>query len=159
MYITRTGFVGFYSKTPLEDVQAENKQVYAVVDVGKNSMAFTMLMTNFIFPRKLMQDHFNENYVESDKFPKAVFSGTFTGNVDTHKDGVYPVTVKGQLGLHGVMRTVETPATIEIKDGKLIGKATFKVKPEDYNIKIPSIVVEKIAKEVTVTVNINCSTK
>jgi hypothetical protein len=158
VYITKTGFIGFYSKTPLEDIQAENKQVYAVVDAGKKNIAFTLLMKNFVFPRKLMQDHFNENYAESDKFPKAVFTGTFTGDVNTNKDGVYPVTVKGQLGLHGVMRPVEMPGTIEIKGGKLIGKAKFTIKPEDYNIKIPSIVIDKIAKEVTVSVDINCST-
>lgn len=157
--ITKTGFAGFYSKTPLEDIQAENKQVYAVIDLGKKNMAFTMLMKNFIFPRKLMQEHFNENYVESDKYPKAVFTGTFTGDVNAKKDGIYPVTVKGQLGMHGVMRPVEVPATIEIKGGKLIGKAQFTIKPEDYKIKIPSIVVDKIAKEVTVSINIDCTAK
>lgn len=159
VYITKTGFVGFYSKTPLEDVEAENKEVYAIVDAGKKNMAFTMLMKSFVFRKKLMQEHFNENYIESDQYPKAVFTGTFTGDVDPKKDGVYPVTVKGQLGMHGVIRSVELPATIEMKSGRLMGKAEFKIKPEDYKIKIPSIVIDKIAKEVTVTVNIDCSLK
>ncbi|HJU45171.1 MAG TPA: YceI family protein [Chitinophagaceae bacterium] len=159
VYITKAGFVGFYSRTPLEDIRAENKQVYAVVDAGKKNIAFTLLMKNFIFPRKLMQEHFNENYAESDKFPKAVLTGSYTGDVDLEKDGAYPVMVTGQLGLHGVIRLVEVPANIEIKGGRLTGKAQFKIKPEDYKIKIPSIVVDKIAKEVTVSVNIDCTTK
>src|ERR1700754_5136470 len=89
LYATRTGFIGFYSKTPLEDIKAENNQVYAVIDAGKKNMAFTLLVKGFVFPKELMQEHFNENYVESDKYPKSNFSGAYTGDVDPSKDGVY----------------------------------------------------------------------
>ena len=75
-YMTKTGFIGFYSKTPLEDIRGENNQVYAVLDPASHHMAFAALLKGFIFPKELMQTHFNENYVESDKFPKATFSGT-----------------------------------------------------------------------------------
>jgi polyisoprenoid-binding protein YceI len=157
LYSTRSGFVGFYSKTPLEDVRGENGQVYAVIDAGKKNLAFAALLKGFIFPKELMQEHFNENYVESDKYPKATFSGAYTGDVPLDKDGVYKVTVKGGLTLHNVTRTVETQATLEVRAGHLLGVAEFRVKPEDFNISIPSIVRDKIDKEITVKVNIDCT--
>jgi hypothetical protein len=158
LYSTRSGFIGFYSKTPLEDVRGENGQVYAVIDAGKKNLAFAALLKGFIFPKELMQTHFNENYIESDKYPKATFSGAYAGDVQLDKDGVYKVAVKGSLMLHNVTRTIETPATLEVKAGHLLGVAEFKVKPEDFNIGIPSIVRDKIDKEITVKVNIDCTT-
>ncbi len=159
LYSTRSGFIGFYSKTPLEDIRGENNQVYAIVDAGKKNLAFAALLKGFIFPKELMQEHFNENYAESDKYPKASFSGTYTGDVVLDKDGVYTVLVRGNLTLHNVTRPVETPATLEVKGGHLLGHTEFKVKPEDFNISIPSVVRDKIDKEITVKVNIDCSTK
>jgi len=159
LYTTRSGFIGFYSKTPLEDIRGENNQVYAVLDAGKRNLAFAALLKGFIFPKELMQVHFNENYVESDKYPKATFSGAYTGDVSLDKDGVYKVIVKGSLTLHNVTRTIETSATLEVKGGHLLGVAEFKLKPEDFNIGIPSIVRDKIDKEITVKVNIDCTIK
>ncbi len=159
LYQCRNGFIGFYSKTALEDIKAENNQVLAVIDAGKKNLAFTLLVKGFQFPKELMQEHFNENYVESDKYPKASFSGAYTGDVNTGKDGVYKVTVKGSLTLHNVTKPVETPATLEVKNGHLIGQAELKVTPEDFNIAIPSLVRDKIDKQMTVKVNIDCTTK
>lgn len=159
LYTTRSGFVGFYSKTALEDVKGENNQVYAVVDAGKKILAFAALLKGFIFPKELMQEHFNENYVESDKYPKATFSGAYTGDVPLDKDGVYKVTVKGNLTLHNVTRTIEAPATLEVRAGHLLGVTEFKVRSEDFDIGIPSVVRDKIDKEITVKVNIDCTTK
>jgi len=158
VYTTRTGFIGFYSKTPLEDIRAENNQVFAAIDPGKKNIAFSLLLRGFVFTKELMQEHFNENYVESDKYPKAVFSGSFAGDVNLSKDGVYKVMVKGNLTLHNTAHPLETPATIEVKGGKLLGQAEFKVKPEDHNISIPSLVRDKIAQEMRVNVKIECST-
>lgn len=159
LFMTRTGFIGFYSKTPLEDIKAENNQVYAVIDAGKKNIAVSLLVKGFVFAKELMQEHFNENYVESDKYPKAFFTGTYTGNVPLNKDGLYPVTVKGNLTLHNVTKPIEEPATLEVKGGKLSGKSAFKLKPEDFNMTIPSIVRDKISKEMTVHVQVECSTK
>lgn len=159
LYTTRAGFVGFYSKTALEDIKAENNQVYAIIDAGKQNLAFQLLLKGFVFTKELMQEHFNENYVESDKYPKATFSGAYTGNVQLNKDGVYQVTVKGTLSLHNASKAIEVPATIEVKNGRLLGKSEFKVRPEDFNITIPSIVRDKIDKEMTVKVNIDCASK
>jgi YceI-like domain len=159
LYSTRSGFIGFYSKTALEDIKGENNQVYAIVDAGKKNLAFAALLKGFIFPKELMQEHFNENYVESDKYPKATFSGAYTGDVALDKDGVYKVVVKGNLMLHNVTRPIETQATLEVKAGHLVGVAEFKLKPEDFNINIPSVVRDKIDKEINVKINIDCSTK
>jgi hypothetical protein len=156
-YMTRTGFIGFYSKTALEDIKAENNQLYAVIDAGKKNVAFSVLLKGFIFAKELMQVHFNENYVESDKYPKAVFSGRYEGDVPD-KDGSYKVMVKGALTLHQVTKNIELPATLERKAGKMLGHAEFKIKPEDYNISIPSVVRDKIAGEMTVTVQVECNT-
>src|ERR1700744_2382917 len=86
LYSTRAGFIGFYSKTALEDIKGENNQVYAIVDASKKNIAFAALLKGFIFPKELMQEHFNENYVESDKYPKATFSGAYTGDVSADHD-------------------------------------------------------------------------
>lgn len=158
-YITRNGLIGFYSKMPLEDIKAENNQVYAVIDAAKKNLAFTLLVKGFLFEKALMQEHFNENYIESDKYPKATFTGAYVGEVTTAKDGVYNVTVKGNLTMHGVTKAIEAPGTMEVKGGKILGRSSFKLKPEDYNITIPSVVRDKIAKEMSVNVQIDCNPK
>ncbi|MBW8684988.1 YceI family protein [Chitinophaga rhizophila] len=155
-YVSRNANVSFYSKTPLEDIKAENKQAFAAVDLGKKSVAFTLLQRNFMFPKQLMQDHYNENYAESEKYPKAQFNGTITGDVP-NKPGNYKVQVSGQLTLHGVTQQVQNiPAELEIQEGKLTAKAAFAVKPGDYNIKIPSLVKDKIASQINVQILAVC---
>ena len=154
-YMTKTGFIGFYSKTPLEDVKAENNQVYAVLDPASHHIAFAVLLKGFIFTKELMQEHFNENYVESDKYPKATFSGACSGEMDLTKDGTYEVVIKGDLNLHGVTKPLETTAQLEVKKDHIKGTSAFKLKPEDFNISIPGIVREKIAGEISVKVQID----
>jgi hypothetical protein len=153
-YITKTGFIGFYSKTPLEDIQGENNQAYAVLDPSSHHLAFAVLLKGFLFPKELMQVHFNENYVESDKYPKATFSGICSGDMDLSKDGIYQVVIKGDLNLHGVTKTLEATAQLEVKNGKITGSSAFKIKPEDFQIMIPGVVRDKIAKEINVKVQI-----
>lgn len=155
LYATRNGFIGFYSKTSLEDIKAENKQVYAVIDATKKNIAFNLLVKGFAFTKKLMQDHFNENYIESDKYPKARFIGSYTGDADLTKNGLYAVQAQGQLTLHGVTKEITVPAIIEVKDGKLTGRSEFKLTPSDFNIKIPSLVREKIAQQIDVRVSVD----
>ncbi len=155
-YMTRAGFVGFYSKTSAEDIKAENHQGYAIIDEGKKNLAFAVLIKGFTFPKELMQEHFNENYMESDKYPKATFIGAYSGDLGAG-DGVYPVTVKGTLTAHGVSKPVEGPATIERKGNQLIGHCTFKIIPEDFNVQIPSLVRDKIERTLKVDVDIQCT--
>jgi polyisoprenoid-binding protein YceI len=154
-YTTKTGFIGFYSKTSLEDITAENNQVFSVLDAASHHMAFAVLLKGFIFPKELMQEHFNENYVESDKYPKATFSGTCSGDMDLSKDGTYQVVIKGDLTLHGVTKSIETTAQLDVKKDHIGGTSVFNLKPEDYNISIPSIVRDKIANAINVKVKID----
>ncbi|MBL7698329.1 MAG: YceI family protein [Chitinophagaceae bacterium] len=152
--MTKKGVISFHSHTILENVDAENKNVMAVIDAGKKHIAFSMLMKQFVFPKKLMQQHFNENYVESDKFPKATFSGSYAEDADITKDGTYSLTVTGKLTIHGVTRDVTIPSTLTVQSGTVTGATTFKLNPTDYEIDIPFIVRNKIEKENTVKVNV-----
>lgn len=153
--MTRNGYIGFFSKTPLEDIRAESNQAVAALDLAKQSLAFAVLMKGFLFPKELMQEHFNENYIESDKYPKATFSGTYNGPLDLTKSGTYNVMVKGQLTLHGVSKNIEVPATFQVQNGMVSGKSNFALKPQDFNIDIPALVREKIAQQISVAVNVD----
>ena len=152
MLMTKNATISFHSHTFLENIDAVNNSVMAVIDGTKKNIAFSLFMKQFDFPKKLMQTHFNENYVESDKFPKATFSGAYTENADLTKDGDYSLNVNGKLTIHGVTRQVQIPATLTVKAGTVTGITTFKLNPTDYNIDIPFIVRNKIEKENTVKV-------
>jgi len=154
--IAKTGHIWFYSYTPMEVIEAHNRQVVSILDLSNGDFLINLLNKSFEFKVALMQEHFNENYMESDKFPKADFKGTITNNsaVNYSKDGVYQVDVKGDLTIHGVTKSVTTKGTVEIKGGSVTGKAKFTVSPKDYDIKIPSLVESKIAKDIEINVDI-----
>jgi YceI-like domain len=149
-FVTRNGNARFYSKTELEDIAADNTQVMAIIDPGSKSIAVSMLMKGFLFKKALMQDHFNENYVESDKYPKAQFEGNYTDQLDVSTNGLTKIFIRGKLTMHGATKNVEMPATVMIKDGVLSCKAEFQLVPEDFQIKIPNLVRDKIARKVDV---------
>jgi len=111
-------------------------------------------MKGFEFQRALMEEHFNENYVESSKYPKTEFRGQVTDNstVNYHADGVYPVKVKGKMNLHGVSKDVETNGKITIKGGKIMASAAFAIVLSDYNVSIPTLVSDKVSKNASITV-------
>jgi polyisoprenoid-binding protein YceI len=152
MLMTKNATISFHSHTFLENIDAVNNNVMAVIDGTKKNIAFSLLMKQFDFPKKLMQTHFNESYVESDKFPKATFSGSYSENADLTKDGSYQINVNGKLTIHGVTKQVQIPAALTVKAGTITGTTTFKLNPADYNIDIPFIVRDKIEKENTVKV-------
>jgi hypothetical protein len=158
-YMTKTGQVSFFSSTPIEDIEAKTQQVAAVLDFGTSQMAFSLPVKSFVFKRTLMQEHFNENYMESDKYPKATFTGRFV-NFDAatlNTAGPHPVQVEGDLTLHGVTHRVQVPGTVELKSGQVLATATFPVASADYNIEIPLLVRNSIAKTVTVRVALACA--
>lgn len=156
-YITKSGHINFFSSAPIEDIAADNNAVGSIIDPETGELVFSLRMTGFEFEKKLMQQHFNENYVESDKFPKSTFKGFITNNdnLDYSKPGTYTVNVKGDLTIHGVTQTIQTPGTIEVTGDGLKASAKFIVKPADFDIKIPRIMRNKIAEEIEVTVNMN----
>ncbi|MBC5772839.1 YceI family protein [Pontibacter sp. KCTC 32443] len=156
-FFTKTGKISFFSSTPMEDIEAHNKTTTSVIDTKTGKLEFAVLMKAFQFEKALMEEHFNENYVESGKYPKASFSGAIANlsDVNFKKDGTYKVTVKGNLTLHGVTKAVEAPGTIIVKNGVVNAASTFNISPEDYKIAIPNLVREKIAKQIKVTVDMN----
>ncbi len=147
------GIISFFSKAPLEDIEGVNKKVTMVLKTTTNDIQFGVTMLNFKFSKPLMEEHFNENYVESDKFPICTFKGRINETVDYTKDGDYKVTAKGTLDLHGVAKEVEIPGTLTIKGGNILLNSKFNIKVADYKIKVPSMYVQNIAEEVEVTVN------
>jgi hypothetical protein len=159
-FMTRTGKVTFFSKTPVENIEAINNETACSFNPGSGDLRFIVPIKSFKFEKALMQEHFNENYLESDKFPKAEFNGKIANpeTINLSKDGVYPANAVGKLTIHGVTRTVTIPGTITIKDGKPVADATFNVRCYDYEVKIPSVVSSKIAEEIKVTVSAQMST-
>ena len=154
-YFTREGKISFFSETPIENIEAHNAKATSVWDAGSGQLEFAVLVKAFQFEKALMQEHFNENYMESDQFPKAVFKGKLAdaGKVDPMKDGKYAVTVVGDLTLHGVTKPVETQGVFSVKNGVVEAKATFEIDPEDYGIAIPAVVRENIAKQIRIEVD------
>lgn len=156
MYFTKTGHINFFSSTPVEDINADNHKVTSIINASTGQMEFAVLMKAFEFEKALMQEHFNENYVESNKFPQATFDGNIINFdvVNLKKDGTYDVQIKGDLTIHGVTKQVEAPGKITVKDGKIVsGISTFLLNPEDYDISIPKMVKPKISDKIKITVD------
>ncbi len=155
-YVSKNGHIRFYSHTPMENIEADNRQVASILDVSNGEIVFTLLEKAFEFKVALMQEHFNENYMESDKFPKASFKGKITNysKVDFKKDGVYPAEVTGDLSLHGVTKPFTTKGSIQVKGTTITAMAKFVLVPQNFDIKIPQLVENKIAKEMEVNVDI-----
>lgn len=153
-YMTRDGYVRFFSTTPVEDIEAVNNQMSSVFDEASFNIVFQVPIKGFQFEKALMQEHFNENYMESSKIPNATFKGLIEGITDLqalNEDGM-EVTLKGTLTIHGVSQDVSETFTMRMVDGKLRLAGTFTVSPKDYEIAIPSAVRDKIADTIEVTV-------
>jgi polyisoprenoid-binding protein YceI len=153
--VSKNSHIWFFSHTPMEDIEGHNRQVVSVLDLSTGDLAFNLLVKSFEFKAALMQEHFNENYMESDKFPKSSFKGKITNldKINFKKDGIYQAEVSGDLTIHNATKPVATKGTIEVKGSSIIAKAKFTVTPHDYDIAIPSVVENKIAKEVEVNID------
>ncbi|MCB0621630.1 MAG: YceI family protein [Saprospiraceae bacterium] len=157
-YFTREGSISFFSDAPLEKIEAHNGQATSVIDFESGKMEIAVLIKAFQFEKALMEEHFNENYMESSKYPKALFKGQIADlkGVDLEKEGTYPVKVIGSMTIHGVTNELEVPAELTIdKEGVLTGNTNFELVLADYEIAIPSVVKDNIAKTVKVTANFN----
>jgi hypothetical protein len=154
-WMTRTGKVSFFSSTSVENIEAFNNEAASVVDTKSGDVAFIVPIKSFKFEKALMQEHFNENYMESNKFPKAEYKGKITnlGDVNFRKDGTYNVKTAGKLTMHGVTKDVMANGTIVVKAGTATLKSKFSVAPKDYGIKIPAVTSSKIASRIEVTVD------
>lgn len=154
-YFTKSGKVNFYSVTPLEDIAAGNTSAVAVLDTKAGTLQFSILVKGFEFENEEMQEHFNNDYMESDKYPKAEFKGQLVNptSVNFKKTGNYPVQVKGLLTLHGVTKDIQSSGTIKVDGNALKANSTFNIQVADFNIIIPKLVRDKVAKTVKITVD------
>lgn len=155
MYITKNAKVSFFSKSSLENIDATNSQVTSFLDIGKGEFAFVSLIKGFKFKKALMEEHFNENYMESNTFPKANFKGSIEdmSKVNFTKDGTYNVSVKGDLTIHGVTKSVTAPGTIKISGGTITATSKFNARVKDFGIKVPAMYVNNIAEVIEITVD------
>ena len=144
----KNGEISFFSEAPMEDIKAINNKVSAVYDSDTKALVFQLKIIDFAFPNSLMQEHFNENYLESDIYPKS----TFTGKIISQDADV--TIVEGDLTIHGKTNKIKVEGILKQEKKAINILAEFIVKIEDYDVEIPTIVMYKIAEEIEVKVNI-----
>ena len=152
-YIGKTGVITFFSEAPMEDISAINKKVSAVYDAKTNDIVFQLKIKDFIFPKSLMQEHFNENYLESDIFPNATFQGKVL-DPKTYVQTNGKTRVEGDLTIHGQTNKIIVEGEMARNKDKIKINAKFSVKLVDYNIDIPTVVMYKIAEEIEIDIDI-----
>lgn len=141
------------ASTPVEDIDAVLQNGIGVLNTETNEAVWQLQIQSFTFKRALMQEHFNENYMESDKFPKATLKAKIEGVQDWKKPATYKGGIKGTMEIHGVAKEMAIPVTITVaKDGSVVIESEFTVRTADHNIQIPTLVVAKVAEVVKVSV-------
>lgn len=149
-YLSEESYIRFFSEAPLENIEATNEEARSILDLATNQIAATVPITGFQFKKKLMQEHFNENYLESDKYPQAKLTAQLEGIDWDNPDK--EVTAKGEMTIHGRTNEVDLKGSI-VKDGvNIIVDAVFMIELQDYKIKIPKAVFYNIAESIEVTV-------
>ncbi len=152
-YLTTDGHIRFFSSAPLEDIEADNFDVLSIANLDDNEIAIHVLMKSFLFDKSLMQEHFNENYVESDKYPKAKFRGTIIGFNPKIKNS-QKVSIDGSLTIHGITRKIRISSILKLKANKLYVKGYFYVLLKDYDIRVPKSTINNIAKSIKISFDI-----
>lgn len=155
MYSVSKGNVSFYSYAPVENIEAHNAQPGSMINASTNEIAVVIPVRNFRFAKSLMEEHFNEKYMESEKYPMASFKGKIKETINFSVDSVYDVSAEGTMTIHGVEKPVVLTGKLEVKAGKLILTSEFKVKLEDYKITVPKLLFENIAEVIDVKVELN----
>lgn len=157
--ITRTGHISFFSEAPLENIEAHNQKVLSILDMHTGEVAVSVSIKNFEFKKALMQEHFNENYMESDKFPQAILKARIENwdKIDLNKIGnkVLETNISGEITIHGVTKPFNSKVYFSKNGNYINGKSKFKVKVKDFDVEIPRILLFNIAEEVEVTVDFN----
>jgi hypothetical protein len=151
IYVGEKCKITFFSETKMENIDAVNTVTKPVFKAETGDFAIKAQQNAFVFKSAFMQEHYNENYMESEKFPYATFKGKIKEKVDYTKDGVTNVTMEGTLDIHGVELPRTVSGTITVKGGAIAMDAKFDVKVADHKIKVPSLYVEKIAEVIQVT--------
>jgi polyisoprenoid-binding protein YceI len=153
VYTSKQSEVRFYSHAPLEDIEATSAKLKAAMKLETGKLLFVIPMNSFEFEKQLMQKHFNENYLESDKYPEARFDGQFT-ETPLEINGSKEVPFQGTMTIHGISRQITGKALLVQKGNNIHGQSTIKIMLEDYKIKIPRMVIKNIAEVVEVTIKV-----
>ena len=155
LYSAAAAEVAFFSDAPLEDIEAVCKTGQSLINTATREVAVKIPIKSFKFPNSLMEEHFNENYMETEKYPHATFKGRINENIDFNKPGTYPVTATGRVNIHGVERDQTIKGTLTVAPNQLNLEAKFDVLLTDHKIKIPEVVFMKIAEKIAVTTKFN----
>lgn len=150
IFVCRDVNISFFSSAPIEDISAETHKAVSAINMQTGAVYFKVPIRSFQFPKSLMQEHFNTDFLESDQYPFAEFQGTILNYHRPDADGPYPVTVQGKLTIHGVSKDYKAPGTLEIERGKLTATSSFQVALADHQIKIPRLLFNNIAEVVSV---------
>lgn len=150
--VSNNANISFFSSTIMEDIEGKSAVGGSVIDTKSGNLIFKVKNTSFQFKKKLMQEHFNENYMESEQFPVSEFKGTIKEPLNLAVDGMFKGTIEGNLNIHGVTKLYKTQADFVINKGVLTANAVFKVKIADHGIKIPTLVFKNIAEYVEVRI-------
>jgi hypothetical protein len=153
IYTTKTCEVSFFSEAPMENIEAHNKAAAPILNTSNKELAIRVPITGFVFEKDLMKEHFNENYMESSKYPYGIFKGVINETVDFKKDGTQKVTVTGKLEIHGVSKDRTIDGTLTIKGEEVNLVSNFNVKVADHKIEVPKLVFQNIAETVLVKIN------
>ena len=153
IYLANNCTISFFSASPLENIEAINKAAKPIINTSTGDVQIKIAMNGFVFDSPLMQEHFNENYVETEKYPNCVFKGKINETVDWVKDGEYKVTVTGILSLHGVDKERKLEGTITVKGTEISLSTKFNIHIADHDVKVPSLYAKNIAEDVEVKLN------
>lgn len=153
IYVCKNATVSLYSKAPIEDINARSDKGTSVLNTATGEVAFSVPIRSFKFDKALMQEHFNENYMESDKYPQASFKGKITDKPDLTKDGVYPVTATGVFEAHGIKQNRSIAGKLTVANGAISLTSEFMVACKDHKIDIPTLVFQNIAETIRIKIN------
>jgi hypothetical protein len=153
IYMAKTCEISFFSESPLENIEAINKAAKPILNTATGDIQVKIPISSFVFAKPLMQEHFNENYMETDKFPAAFFRGKINEKIDYGKDGEYKVTATGKITIHGVEKDKTIEGTLTVKGEQIMIQTKFMVHVADFKIEVPSLYVQNIAEDVAVKLN------
>jgi polyisoprenoid-binding protein YceI len=152
-YSAKEIYVHFFSSAPIADIEAITNTATTTLNIEKKEVEIELKVSNFKFKKALMQAHFNEKYIESEKYPNSTFKGKFKEVINLEKDGVYTINLEGRFSIHGIERPKTLNCVITVKDHKITFQTAFKLLSADYKIKAPDVLYRKVGQEVSVDAN------
>lgn len=160
-FYTKNGHISIFSKASIESIKADNNQVITVLDTQTGEIQFFLLIRNFYFEKALTEQHFNEDFMDSDIFPKAGFRGKINNlkEVSFEKDGFYNISITGNLDIHGVVKKITTTGSITISGGVISASSKFFIRLSEFNIMIPRSLIDNIAGYVELTIQLDLDQK